>query len=69
MTEETERTTTVRTDIPKIIQTQSDRAPNLKLYFDEKLHPHLAAALAACAQEMPDDPVKFVGNFLLERAN
>ena len=41
---------------------------NLKLYFDEKLHPQLSAALAACANEMPEDPVRFVGEFLLKMA-
>ena len=38
---------------------------NLKQYFDEKLHPKLSAALNACAIARPDDPVEFVGNFLL----
>ena len=38
---------------------------SLKEYFDEKLYPHLSAALAACARERPSDPVEFVGRFLL----
>lgn len=38
---------------------------NLKQYFDEKLHPKLSAALNACAIARPEDPVEFVGNFLL----
>ena len=37
----------------------------LKEYFDEKLYPHLSAALAACARDRPEDPVEFVGRFLL----
>ena len=41
---------------------------NLKQYFDEKLYPQLSAALAACARERPDDPVSFVGDFLLQSA-
>ncbi len=38
----------------------------MKQYFDEKLHPHLSAALTACARARPDDPVTFVGNYLLD---
>ena len=41
---------------------------NLKSYFDEKLYSHLSSALAACARERPEDPVSFVGNFLLGRS-
>jgi hypothetical protein len=41
---------------------------SLKEYFDEKLYPHLSAALAACALERPVDPVSFVGNFLINAA-
>lgn len=37
----------------------------LKEYFDERLYPHLSAALAACARERPEDPVSFVGEFLV----
>ena len=60
-------------DKPRDIQVESassddSKAPqkmNLKQYFDEKLHPKLSAALNACAIARPDDPVEFVGNFLL----
>lgn len=41
---------------------------SLKEYFDEKLYPHLSAALSACASERPDDPVSFVGKFLINAA-
>ena len=44
---------------------KQDQQMNLKQYFDEKLHPKLSAALNACALARPDDPVEFVGNFLL----
>lgn len=44
-------------------------AQGLKSYFDEKLYPRLSAALAACAEEMPEDPVKFVGNYLLKESD
>ena len=54
------------THIPATISSQPDKT--LKQYFDEKLHPHLSAALAACAKERPEDPVKFVGNFLLSQS-
>jgi hypothetical protein len=40
----------------------------LKQYFDEKLHPALSAALNACAEARPDDPVTFIGNYLLEHS-
>ena len=39
---------------------------NLKEYFDQKLHPILSAALAACARERPENPAAFVGQFLLD---
>jgi hypothetical protein len=41
---------------------------SLKEYFDDKLYPHLSAALAACARERPEDPVRFIGNFLVNAA-
>lgn len=41
---------------------------SIKQYFDEKLHPQLSAALTACARQRPEDPVSFVGNFLLDSA-
>ena len=46
-------------------ESSSPRKMNLKKYFDEKLHPKLSAALNACAVERPDDPIAFVGNYLL----
>lgn len=53
---------------PELNQAES-RQMNLKQYFDEKLHPKLSAALNACAIERPEDPVSFVGNFLLSHSD
>jgi hypothetical protein len=48
---------TERPDTPEV--------SSLKEYFDERLYPHLSAALTACARERPVDPVEFVGKFLV----
>ena len=58
------------TESPKLEKPHSQRpdtpeSVSLKEYFDERLYPHLSAALTACARERPTDPVEFVGNFLL----
>jgi hypothetical protein len=51
--------------IPNIGRPETPEGSSLKEYFDEKLYPHLSAALAACARERPEDPVAFVGEFLV----
>jgi hypothetical protein len=50
---------------PEIGRPETPEPVSLKEYFDEQLYPHLSAALAACARERPNDPVEFVGKFLL----
>ena len=52
-------------DHDSLSEVERQQKINLKQYFDEKLHPKLSAALNACAIARPDDPVEFVGNFLL----
>jgi hypothetical protein len=60
-------------DSPKAQQHEATRpetpeSASLKEYFDDRLYPHLSAALTACARERPTDPVEFVGHFLLNAA-
>ena len=50
--------------MPNVGHPETPESSSLKEYFDEKLYPHLSAALAACARERPEDPVVFVGEFL-----
>jgi hypothetical protein len=47
------------------VRPETPAGVTLKVYFDERLYPHLSAALAACARERPEDPVIFVGEFLV----
>ena len=50
---------------PEAQRPETPESVSLKVYFDERLYPHLSAALTACARERPVDPVEFVGNFLI----
>jgi len=52
-------------DTNAVQQNPQSQNITLKQYFDEKLHAALSAALNACAEEKPDDPITFVGNYLL----
>lgn len=49
----------------EVVRPETPDHVTLKQYFDERLYPHLSAALAACARERPEDPVNFVGEFLV----
>ena len=50
---------------PEAPRPETPESVSLKEYFDDRLYPHLSAALTACARERPVDPVEFVGNFLI----
>ena len=58
-------------DIDDVPQEQEPETPNANLgilqYLDKTIMPDLVKALDVLSQERPDDPIEFLGNYMLKQ--